>query len=295
MRVIVADDEFFARRAISKMLKEIMPDVEIVLEAETGREIMEVMEQTAADVIFTDIRMPDGDGLEVAEVIQKHCPDTSVAIISGYADFAYASAAIRYGVEDYLTKPVQKEKLRETLERILQNRKARNQAVEERVESRMELEGIRYMNPEEVFAEEKVSDILVATIPDSGIGQDDCWQMLVIQLRERMINWSRERLEEQREYFRQHLERMKVWEYYFYPREEFLILAAPGQKGVTEGAPWSGASPAARPAASRRWGRTGSDYASFPYPEDTCPRTVRNGTVPRLGPPRAVLWRPPYK
>ena len=100
MRVIVADDEFFARRAISKMLKEIMPDVEIVLEAETGREIMEVMEQTAADVIFTDIRMPDGDGLEVAGFIQKHCPDTSVAIISGYADFAYASAAIRYGVED---------------------------------------------------------------------------------------------------------------------------------------------------------------------------------------------------
>lgn len=86
-----------------------MPDVEIVLEAETGREIMEAMEQTAADVIFTDIRMPDGDGLEVAGFIQKHCPDTSVAIISGYADFAYASAAIRYGVEDYLTKPVQKE------------------------------------------------------------------------------------------------------------------------------------------------------------------------------------------
>ncbi len=53
-----------------------MPDVEIVLEAETGREIMEVIEQTAADVIFTDIRMPDGDGLEVAEFIQKHCPDT---------------------------------------------------------------------------------------------------------------------------------------------------------------------------------------------------------------------------
>lgn len=60
--------------------------------------------------------------------------------------------------------------------------------MEERVESRMELERIRYMNPEEVFAEEKVSDILTATIPDSGIGQDDCWQMLVIRLREKMTN-----------------------------------------------------------------------------------------------------------
>ena len=88
MRVIVADDEFFARRAISKMLKEIMPDVEIVLEAETGREIMEAMEQTAADVIF----------------------------------FAYSSASIGYGVDDYLTNTVQKEYLRETLERILQIR-----------------------------------------------------------------------------------------------------------------------------------------------------------------------------
>lgn len=230
MRIIVADDEYFARRAIVKMIRELSPEAEICLEAEAGREIMDFLEKNPADVIFTDIRMLDGDGLEVSEFVQRNYPDVSVVIISGYADFEYASAAIRYGVEDYLTKPVQKEKLLETLDRIRRKRKARKRMVEEKVESRMELESIRYMNPEEVFAEVKVAESLIGTIREREIDDKDSWQMVSFQILERLTNWSRERLEEQKEYFRQHLERMKLWEYYFYPKEEFLILAAPGQK-----------------------------------------------------------------
>lgn len=231
MRLIVADDEYFARRAIVKMLMETVPEDEVCLEAETGREIMEYMEEHPVDVVFTDIRMPDGDGLEVAEFVRKHYPETSVVIISGYADFAYASAAIRFGVEDYLTKPVQKEKLKEAMERICERRSAQTQAVEEKVESRMELEGIHYMTPEEVFGEEKLTAALTGRISGEKI-REGSWQMLVIRPGERIIGWSRERLEEQLQYFAQHLERMQVWGYYFYPREEFLFLAAGGQTGT---------------------------------------------------------------
>ena len=205
MRIIVADDEYFARRAIVKMIREFSPEAEICLEAEAGREIMDFLEKNPADVIFTDIRMPDGDGLEVSEFVQRNYPDVSVVIISGYADFEYASAAIRYGVEDYLTKPVQKEKLLETLDRIRRKRKARKRMVEEKVESRMELESIRYMNPEEVFAEVKVAESLIGTIREREIDDKDSWQMVSFQILERLTNWSRERLEEQKEYFRQHL------------------------------------------------------------------------------------------
>lgn len=234
MRVVVADDEFFSRRAIVKMINEVSPEAEICLEAETGQEIMDFLENHPVDVVFTDIRMPDGDGLEVSEFVQKNYPETSVAIVSGYADFAYASAAIRFGVEDYLTKPVQKEKLRETLERMKRKRKAQRRMVEEKVESRMELESIRYMNPEEVFSEEKLAENLIEMIREREIDDQDTWRMVSFQIWERLTNWSRERLEEQKEYFRQHLERMKLWEYYFYPKEEFMILAASGQKDSGE-------------------------------------------------------------
>ena len=97
MRIIVADDEIFARKAIVKMLREVEPEAEICLEAETGQEILDYMKDHSADLILTDIRMPEKDGLEVAECIQKTHSEANVAIISGYADFAYASAAIRFG------------------------------------------------------------------------------------------------------------------------------------------------------------------------------------------------------
>lgn len=226
MKIIVADDEYFARKSVVKMLEEILPEAQICFEAETGQEIIDYMEKNTVDVVFTDIRMPDKDGLEVAEYVQKTSEDTSVVIISGYADFTYASAAIRFGVKEYLTKPVQREKLKETLERLQKRRNVRERIVEERVESRLEREGIRYMNPEDVFSEKKVAEILIERILESGIDRDASWKMTVIGSSERLKSWSRERLEEQRQYFCQHLERMKVWEYYFYPKEEFLLITA---------------------------------------------------------------------
>lgn len=226
MKIIVADDEYFARKAIVKMLGEIMPEAELCLEAETGQEIIDYMEEHVVDVVFTDIRMPEKDGLEVAEYVQKASACTSVVIISGFADFSYASAAIRFGVEDYLTKPVQKDKLEETLKRLKDRRTAAERVVKEQVESRLEQEGIRYRNPEEVLAEEKEAQILLERIRDRKIASGDIWRLVVIGCGEQLQSWSRERLEEQREYFRQHLERMKTWDYYFYPKEEFLLLAA---------------------------------------------------------------------
>lgn len=226
MKIIVADDEYFARKAIVKMLGKIMPEAELCLEAETGQEIIDYMEEHVADVVFTDIRMPEKDGLEVAEYVQKTSAGTSVVIISGFADFSYASAAIRFGVEDYLTKPVQKDKLEETLKRLQDRRKAAEQVVKEQVESRLEQEGIRYRNPEEVLAEQREAQILLERIRESRIVPGDSWRMVTFRCGEQLQNWSSERLEEQRAYFRQHLERMKVWDYYFYPKEEFLLLAA---------------------------------------------------------------------
>ena len=133
MRVIVADDEFFARKALVKRIGELSEEIEVCEEAENGRQVMELLKSHGADLVVTDIRMPDMDGLEVAKQVKEQFPETSVIIESGYADFDYATTAIRYGVKDYLTKPVKKEELERAVQRVKEEKKTLNQKLEKQL------------------------------------------------------------------------------------------------------------------------------------------------------------------
>lgn len=233
MRIIVADDEIFARKAIVKMLNEVEPEAEICLEAETGQEILDYMKDNPVDLVLTDIRMPEKDGLEVAEYVQKTHGETNVAIISGYADFAYASAAIRFGVKDYLKKPVRREDLSEMLSRIKTQNARKRQVVEAEVKNRLERVSMHYMEPEKIFSQEGLAEMLIS--PEVISNLKSCsWRMAVIQPQERIAAWSKERVGEQMEYFRSHLEQMEVWEYFFVTRDEFVLLTMEVQKAVSE-------------------------------------------------------------
>ncbi len=64
------------------------------------------MSQNPCDILITDIEMPGINGLELINQVQKFYPCTRIVILSGYSNFEYARTAIRYGVVDYLLKPV---------------------------------------------------------------------------------------------------------------------------------------------------------------------------------------------
>lgn len=111
----MVDDEFYARKALIKILRETDPDIHILAETCSGEEATEALKTSRVPVhiVVTDIRMPGSiDGLELAHYISDHAPKTRAILVSGYADFTYAQQAITYGVKDYLLKPVQKNQLR---------------------------------------------------------------------------------------------------------------------------------------------------------------------------------------
>ena len=93
------------------LVEEIDLHFTVVKCAVNGKEAIEYLSANRVDVVFTDINMPIVDGLELMKYLSAEHPETIVVVISGYNDFEYAQKAIRFGVKEYLLKPIVKEEL----------------------------------------------------------------------------------------------------------------------------------------------------------------------------------------
>lgn len=118
LKVLLVDDEMYVRKGMHELISWDDLDMEIIGEAENGLEALNMVECLQPDVIITDIRMPILDGLELIRAVEElpHLEPVFI-IISGYHDFKYAQQAIRYGVHDYILKPVDDEEMTETLQK----------------------------------------------------------------------------------------------------------------------------------------------------------------------------------
>jgi len=79
---------------------------------------LDYIKDNAVNVILSDVVMPDMNGLDLAKIIQEQYPNILLVFISGYKDFEYAKDAIKYGVFDYLLKPVQYDEIIELFKRL---------------------------------------------------------------------------------------------------------------------------------------------------------------------------------
>lgn len=118
-KYLVAEDESLIRRNLVKKIDSLNLPLTLVGEASNGKDAICLIEEQFPDLVITDIRMPQTDGLELARYLQKNHPGTRTIILSGYSDFSYAQSALRYGVMDYLLKPVTLEALSQSLQKIL--------------------------------------------------------------------------------------------------------------------------------------------------------------------------------
>jgi two-component system, response regulator YesN len=110
-KVLIVDDEQNIRNGIKLLLDWNMLGFSSVDLAEDGDDAIDKIQNNEYHLIITDIRMPGISGLQLIQRIRELGSRIRIIIISGFNEFSYAKEAIRYGVEDYILKPVAKEEL----------------------------------------------------------------------------------------------------------------------------------------------------------------------------------------
>ncbi|MGG4036539.1 response regulator transcription factor [Paenibacillus cisolokensis] len=112
-KMLIVDDDAHIRAGLTQLIDWENLGIEIIAEAGGGHEALAIFERTAPQIVLTDIRMAEGDGLELIERIRERGWHTHIIVLSGYDDYTYVRQAMKYQVEDYLLKPVEAEELEE--------------------------------------------------------------------------------------------------------------------------------------------------------------------------------------
>ena len=129
LKVFLVEDEFVMREGIKNNIDWNSHGYEFCGEASDGELAFPMIQKLNPDIVITDIKMPFMDGLELSRLIKKELPFTEIIILSGYEEFEYAKEAIKIGVSQYLTKPINGEELLREVdllaEKISEKRKER--------------------------------------------------------------------------------------------------------------------------------------------------------------------------
>lgn len=143
-KVIIADDEVHICQLIKALIDWESLGLQVEGVAHNGLEAMELVNEIKPDILITDIRMPGISGLELIERVKGTVPDCEIIIISGYAHFEYAKSAIKFGVGDYLLKPVNQSELQVTLQKL-------KDRIVERLESANDMQQLMQKNEKDIY------------------------------------------------------------------------------------------------------------------------------------------------
>ncbi len=116
--LLIVDDDEEIRQGLIQKIDWNKYGFNIIGGAQNGREAIDIIENVLPDLIITDISMPIMNGLELAEYVHSTHPTVKTVIVTGYDDFRFAQQAIKYGVEDYVLKPVLPKDIEELINKI---------------------------------------------------------------------------------------------------------------------------------------------------------------------------------
>jgi len=119
-KLLVIDDESIVRTSCKRVLSPEGYEVRLAANAFEG---IKMMEKEQFDVVLTDLKMPDMDGITVLETIKKRWPETQVIVITGYQTVDTAVKSIKLGAFDYIEKPFTPDALLSAVAAALGNKK----------------------------------------------------------------------------------------------------------------------------------------------------------------------------
>jgi len=120
IRLAVVDDQYLFRKGVIAMLKE-FPDVEVVIEAGDGEELLQFLKKKRVDVILLDLQMPKMDGFETTENLSKKYPDIKVIILSTHNEESFIRHLVTKGARGFILKDKDIEIIVDAIYAVLEN------------------------------------------------------------------------------------------------------------------------------------------------------------------------------
>ncbi|MCV2352243.1 response regulator transcription factor [Paucibacter sp. Y2R2-4] len=122
IRIAIADDHAIVRAGLRQFFSDQM-DFQVVAEATTGREAVDLVRKGDVDVMLLDISLPDQSGVEVLAAIKARAPDLPVLVLSGFPEAHYATTLLRQGASGYLNKDCDPEEIVRAIRTVVRGRK----------------------------------------------------------------------------------------------------------------------------------------------------------------------------
>ena len=120
-RVMIIDDEMSARRLLQASVDWQSLDMELVGEAASGIEAINIIDDLRPDIVFVDIFMPFMNGIEFTQIVSERYTDLVIIIFTGFDDFEYARQCVSLPVVEYMLKPIVRQEVIEVLTKIKGN------------------------------------------------------------------------------------------------------------------------------------------------------------------------------
>lgn len=174
MNVLIVDDDKLARKGLVAIMDWKKYGFEVVGDVQNGRKALEFLRNHPVDIVFTDIDMPEIDGLELMQMCGEEFPEIKFVILSVYESFSYAQTAIRMGALDYISKiSFSPEECGTILERVRAKymqtcrdghaEEEKQEKVEEEKQEKVEELNRRWMHTRWIFSEKEFENLCQKT------------------------------------------------------------------------------------------------------------------------------------
>ena len=174
--VLIIDDEPLMRLSMLDALKAVGYEVQ---DASNGREGIDKIHSGRFDLVITDLRLPEADGLQILQACKEHSPSTEVIVITAYGSVDTAVHAMKRGAYDYITKPFSMDELLLLVERVskMVTLRQENRELRDELEAKFSFEGMAGKNAQMRAVLEKIklvsaTDATVLVVGESGTGKE---------------------------------------------------------------------------------------------------------------------------